>query len=379
MNKKVFYCYLIFLIFSISSLAIVLKINNNLSFNHILNLNADSDLEKYEGEVEHLFTHCLLAYPKLALNTTNPLSEHCDRDCLTPTEFKNMLNILYGNNYILIDINSVFEVVNGVAKKKPLFLPKGKKPLILSFDDVNYDSKKKNSGMVDKLILDLNNNIASYSQSLGLVSYDNEFLPILETFIKKHPNFSYKGARGLICLTGYDGILGYRTQKGSVNREQEIKKVTPLVKQLKKLGWKFACHSYGHYHMQSMSEYNLLKDIINWQTEVEPIIGKTNIYTYPYGDWEISNLKNEISNKHNILLKAGFKLFLGVGAKNYFSYIPIGTKETHTLFMDRKPIDGRTLRAFNKYYKHLFNTKYIYDHTNRTVSFNNNWAIAKNF
>lgn len=333
----------------------------------------NKNLVEYKGEIEHLFTHCLLAFPELALLPKNPLNADYDRDCLTPAEFKRILLSLYNNNYVLVDINSVYENVNTVCKKKTLYLPQGKKPLIFSFDDCNYDSKKSNSGMIDKIILDRNNNIATYTTKRQIserISYDNEFIPIMETFIKTYPDFSFNGARGVICLTGYDGILGYRTQKNNATSRYEIKKAQQVVTKLKKLGWTFACHSYGHYHMKTISDMEFAKEVYNWQNEVEPIIGKTAIYMYPYGEWEIENENGEICYKHQLLKNAGFELFCGVGAKNYFNYMPIGTNETHTLFMDRKPIDGRTLREFGDYYNHLFNCEEVYDHTNRTVPFN---------
>ena len=333
----------------------------------------NKNLVEYKGEIEHLFTHCLLAFPELALHPKNPLNADYDRDCLTPNEFKKILLSLYNNNYILIDINSIYENINGVCKKKTLYLPQGKKPLIFSFDDCNYDSKKSNSGMVDKIILDRNNNIATYTtkrQISDRISYDNEFIPIMEEFIKTYPDFSFNGARGIICLTGYDGILGYRTQKSNATSRYEIKKAQQVVTKLKKLGWTFACHSYGHYHMKEINDMEFAKEVYNWQNEVEPIIGKTNIYVYPYGEWEITTPNGDISYKHQLLKNSGFELFCGVGAKNFFSYLPLETNETHTLFMDRKPIDGQTLRCFGDYYKHLFNCEDVYDHTNRTVSFN---------
>ena len=40
-------------------------------------------------------------------------------------------------------------------------------------------------------------------------SYD--LVPILNDFIDEHPDFSYKGAKAIIALTGYEGIFGYRT------------------------------------------------------------------------------------------------------------------------------------------------------------------------
>lgn len=339
----------------------------NYNTNQIKNKN----LVEYNGDIEHLFTHCLLAFPEKALNPKNPLSKDFDRDCITPTEFKKILQSLYNNNYVLVDINSVYENVNGTVKKKTLYLPPNKKPLIFSFDDCNYDTKKKNKGMVDKIILDRNNNIATYTSKISIkkrIGYDNEFIPILENFVKTYPDFSHNGAKGVICLTGYDGILGYRTQKSNATSKYEIEKATKVVNRLKELGWKFACHSYGHYHMKEISDMEFSKELYNWQNEVEPIIGKTSIYVYPYGEWEIMD-NDKISYKHQQLLDAGFELFCGVGAKNFYNYMPFNSNDKHTLFMDRKPIDGRTLRTFGKYYEHLFNTEEIYDHTNRTIPF----------
>ena len=118
---------------------------------------------------------------------------------------------------------------------KKIKSPIGKKPLILSFDDVNYDSKKLHKGMVDKIILDDQNNFATLTTLNGreIISYNNEFIPILEDFIKTHPDFSIRGAKGTINLTGYDGILGYRTSSNNKkNRSEEIKKVKPIIKKL---------------------------------------------------------------------------------------------------------------------------------------------------
>lgn len=36
-------------------------------------------------------------------------------------------------------------------------------------------------------------------------------VPRLDAFLEEHPDGCYKGARGIIALTGYNGILGYRT------------------------------------------------------------------------------------------------------------------------------------------------------------------------
>ena len=36
-------------------------------------------------------------------------------------------------------------------------------------------------------------------------------VPLIDTFVKEHPDFSYHGRKGILAMTGYDGVLGYRT------------------------------------------------------------------------------------------------------------------------------------------------------------------------
>ena len=45
--------------------------------------------------------------------------------------------------------------------------------------------------MIDKIVLDNQGNLASYTKIKNVVdiSYDNEFVPILENFVKLHPDF----------------------------------------------------------------------------------------------------------------------------------------------------------------------------------------------
>ena len=326
---------------------------------------SQDDLVLYKGPVEHVFTHCLLADPELSFNKDNPMRKDYDIDCITKDEFKKALTNLYNNNYVLVDIYSIYHTKNGIAKKQHLYLPKGKKPLILSFDDVNYDHRKMSLGMIDKLILDKNGNLASFtSNKTPQINYDDEFVLIVENFIKKHPDFSFNNARGVLCLTGYDGILGYRIQHKNPNYKQEIKQVQPIVNKLKQLGWRFASHSFGHYHMKNISNEHFRQEVVSWQTQVEPIVGKTEIYVYPYGEWEIFDKDGNISYKHQLLQDAGFKLFCGVGIQPYFSYLP-NKKGNKVLFMDRTPFDGNTFRSKATMLKRLIDVNAVYDHSLR--------------
>lgn len=334
-----------------------------LIFVNLFGINS-SNLIAYNGDIEHLFTHCLIAYPEIAFDKNNSMSKHYANDCITKYEFKNIIESLYENNYILVDINDTFEIKENKAIKKTLYLPKNKKPLILSFDDVNYDRKKLGKGMVDKIILDKNNNIATETNFNGKkeIKYDNEFIPILESFIKKHKDFSFNGARATLNLTGYDGILGYRTNSGNKsNRKNEIESAKKVVKRLKDLGYTFASHSYGHYHMKKITNDHFRNELELWKNEVASIVGDTQIYVYPYGEWEIEH-DGGISEKHKLLNEYGFKLFCGVGIKPFFSYLPFNKNiKEKSLFMDRKPIDGFTIKNRATELEYLFNCSKIID------------------
>lgn len=343
-----------FIIFVVIILAFILLYPANMVF--------AEESYYYTTNVDHLFTHCLIAHPEIAFKENNHMKKHLDADCITATEFSTILNSLNENNYTLVSIKDCYEVKNGVAIKKKVKVKSGKKPLILSFDDVNYDSKKQGLGMVDKIIIDKNNILATQTKTNdGIeISYSNEFVTILENFINKHPDFSTNGAKGTINLTGYDGILGYRTSHTNTQtRKNEIESAKRVVQKLKNLGWTFASHSYGHYHMKKISNEKFKNELELWKNEVEPLVGKTDIYVYPYGEWEVFN-NGEISEKHQLLTNYGFKLFCGVGMKSFYSYLP-NKNSYKVLFMDRKCIDGNTLRANHPELKRFFNPLGILD------------------
>ena len=327
--------------------------------------------EFYETQtVEHLFTHCLIAYPEIAFQEDNPMRDNYNIDCITSNEFSRILESLYKNNYILVDINKTFKISKNGAIKTTIKVPKGKKALILSFDDVNYDHKKMGLGMVDKIILDESKNIASQTNINGKIDicYDKEFINILDNFVKKYPTFSLDGAKGTINLTGYDGILGYRTQaKNTKIRQSEIIQARKVVQKLKQNGWNFASHSYGHYHMNKIDEKEFEQELKAWKNEVEPIVGKTKVYVYPYGEWSVYE-NDKLCEKHKLLKKYGFEIFCGVGMKTFYSYLPTKSNEK-VLFMDRKCVDGSTLRKCDKNLLPFFNPKSVYDYTYRPASF----------
>ena len=317
----------------------------------------DTTLCKYSGYVEHLFIHALIAYPEILQQKNSATQKLYEKDCLTYIEFENILHRLYKNGYCLVNINKTFgQDKNGNIVRTSFNFPKCKKPFVLGVDDVVYDPKKSGNGMVDKIVIDDNGKIATETKINGkvCVSHSREFVSILENFIALHPDFSFENARATINLTGFCGILGYRTSHNNKKiREKEIEQAKPIIAKLKQLGYNFACHSYGHYHMKKVSTNHIKQDLLDWSNFVEPLIGKTDIFVFPYGEWELVE-GNQISPKQQLLFEYGFKLFCGVGIYPFFSYLPqnSGIKQKF-LFWDRKPLDGYTIKNRQKELNHL--------------------------
>ena len=169
----------------------------------------------YNGVVEHLFFHPVVAYPELAFDGDNQ-ANGIDDYMVTADEYKKILQSVYDKGYILVDINSVWSEVTGEdgqahMVKNTLYLPEGKKPLVLSFDDTNYYEYMLSNGFTWKLILGDDGKIASWGkdpQGNEVVSRDLDAIPILDKFVEEHPDFSPFGAKGLPESHGLRGHSG---------------------------------------------------------------------------------------------------------------------------------------------------------------------------
>jgi hypothetical protein len=319
--------------------------------------NEVEDLVVYDGPIEHIFFHPLIAYPELAFDNDS-LSQGYNDWFVTVKEFNRILDSLYQKDFILIDIKSIYEekVVKGkkVLTKKELLLPINKKPLIISIDDLNYYDYMIENGNVHKLIVDSEGNIATFSatpKGENVIAYDNEIIPIVDEFIKKHNDFSFQGAKGVIALTGYQGVLGYRTDNvDSPAYKSEKNEALKVIERLKETGWSFASHGYGHLDANKVSYNRLVKDTERWKNEVEPLIGPTPIYVYPYG----SRVETGDA-KYNYLVKSGFNVLCSVGPAPYKKMMP------NSIMMDRRHIDGMALRDQRSKLLDLFDSNEVID------------------
>ena len=373
LTKKLLTIFVIFfvisslVVFGCSIIQTMLNLNNfkantfrkETCFHATNNLNFPShELYNYDGEIFSLSFNTLMAFPEKALGDNNNLSASFDESKITTTEFKNILYELYKNNYVLISTNQIID--SKTLEQIPLKLPKNKKPILLVFDNVSYKSNYQNLGEIDKIIIDRNNNLATYTTKKSIqdrVAYDNEFILILENFIKQFPDFSFNGAKGIIFLTGENGILGYNTNHKNASSKYESKRVSEVIKKLKSLGWQFGCNNYSYKLDSSLSDMEFAKDLSLWNAEVSPLIGTTNLYAYPYGE------NDENSSKQELLITSGFKIFFECGDPN-----PI-QKVSDTYHFYYYKINGKALRENTQILDKLFTCEKVYDYHYRTVPF----------
>ncbi|GHU62065.1 hypothetical protein FACS189418_2790 [Clostridia bacterium] len=322
-----------------------------------IDLQSSAELVEFTGRVEHIFFHPLIYDPEVAFKRKD--AKDLDSWMVTVSEYKKMLNSIYQKDFILVHLSDIYQEQesNGSRKmlRKKLMLPKGKKPLVISYDDVNYYQYMRESGIVHKIILGEDQEIWDYSidqQGRIQISKERDVITILNEFVKTHPDFSWKGAKGTIGLTGFEGILGYHTFGDSPNRQSEIESVRPIIHQLKATGWDFASHTFGHPNLVNISLEKLKSDADRWQSEVEPLIGSTNILLYPYG----ADPQND-RQKMEYLIGKNFRLFCSVGKE---SYVDMNNRFS-VIFMDRRHPDGTTLRNHREEYLDLYDAVEVMD------------------
>ncbi len=240
------------------------------------------ELVKYEGQFYHVFFHSLIVYPELAFDG-DYMHEGYDMWMTTVSEFKNMLPQLYERGFILYSLADI-------KKDKEILLPPGKKPLIISIDDVCYYDYMKNDGFADRLVINEDGEVACEvrtPEGETIVTYDGDVMPILDQFVKEHPDFSYRGAKGVVAVTGYEGALGYRITdlegQELTDAQNEVKKIAGVMKEN---GWLFACHSYTHndYFKDGGVAYDTLAyDTQRWEDTIAEYVLEPDIYISPFG------------------------------------------------------------------------------------------------
>lgn len=357
---------------------------------------ADSKLVRYSKPetVTHIFFHSLI------VDTDRAFDGDFEQDgynmyMTTVEEFIGILNQMYDRGYVLISpYDLAHEVTNAdgttTFKYGDIRLPAGKTPFLMSQDDVNYYSymvgsgngknetpvfnDETNDGFACRIVIDKETGypVCEYVDADGNVHYgDYDLVPVLETFIQEHPDFSYHGARAILGVTGYEGVFGYRT-KPSYETElnamhdaglypytyaEEVQMAKEVAQCLRDHGWVLASHSYGHPAYGNLSAERVEQDSDKWENTVESIIGETDVILFPHGS-DIHTWRNYTFDnaKFAALYEDGFRYFFNVDSNTYWNQLG-----SNYFRGGRRNLDGFRMYHNPDKLSDLFDVKSVFD------------------
>lgn len=252
-----------------------------------------------------------------------------NKNFITVDEFKIILDQLYEGGYVLVSTeNMVTKGADGTFQANTIYLPEGKKPLIITQNQVNYyeymiDSNddhlpdKGGAGFASKLILDENGKLLNeYVDKNGnTLTGEYDLIPILNSFIQAHPDFSYQGARAIISVSGKEGVFGYRTQPGAKewlkeNYNTEVENAKKIVEAVRRDGYEIACYTYGNISYGANSLAAIQNDLRSWKNEVTPILGNVEILVYAQ-ESDVTRNTPYSGDIFNAMMDAGFRYYFG--------------------------------------------------------------------
>lgn len=305
-----------------------------------------NSLKPYDlNKITHVFFHTLVIDESKAFDGDSDESGY-NQVMTTKDEFLKILQSMYDKGFVLVRLHDIAHEVTGEdgtvhMERGNILLPEGKKAFVMSQDDVCYYKYMDGDGFAYRMIIGEDGKptceMKMEDGSISTGSYD--LVPILEDFIKEHPDFSYKGARAVIAFTGYEGILGYRTASSystSPTFDQDCQDAAAVAQCLRDNGWELASHSWGHRDLGKIEYEKFVTDSNKWENEVESLIGPTDIILFPFGadvgDWHPYTHEN---NRFQYLWDLGFRYFCNVDSSQY--WVQIGTDFVR---QGRRNLDG---------------------------------------
>lgn len=346
----------------------------------------DAKLVTYKqmDTIPHVFFHSLIVDTSRAFDGDEDQAGY-NQYMTTCDEFWKMMEIMYERGFVLVSPYDVaYEVqgengasfVNGVIR-----LPEGKKPFLMSQDDVNYYSymigtgsgkgetpifaDTHGDGFASRIVIGEDGYpTCEYMDKDGNITYgDYDLVPLLEKFIQEHPDFSYHGARAILGVTGYEGVFGYRTKPsyeaalGTERYQKECEDAKKVAQCLKDHGWILASHSYGHPRYGSIDASRVETDSDKWEATVQPIIGDCDILIYPNGSDIAGIEKYTFDNaKFKALYEDGYRYFFNVDS--HTSWVQVGPNYYRG---GRRNLDGYRMWYNPKKLDDLFNVEDVFD------------------
>lgn len=343
--------------------------------------NEKSQLVEYPHEkITHIFFHSLIQDAELAFDSSKG-NEAMGYNLVMTTvnEFNKIIESMYEKDFVMVSMHDICTFdENGNRIDKKIMLPPEKKAFVLSQDDLNYYHFQDGDGIATKLIIDKDGKVKNeYITRKGeTVIGDYDVVPIIDTFVEEHPGFSYKGHKGMLALTGYNGVLGYRTdsvyntlQDLDIDQEQflqansdfdydkEVEEAKKVADAMKKSGWEFASHTWGHITVPNTDMARLDTDCGKWKSYVESIVGPTDVLIFPNGsDLAGTEEYDSYNERFNYLSQLGFRIFCPVDSTMYWQQ-----KGDNYFRMSRRNLDGYRMFHNPELLKDLFDVSQVFD------------------
>ena len=259
--------------------------------------------------IPNLSFHVLIADPSRAY--ADSLASSYKTNFITTEQFSSILDQLHAGGYVLVNLDSFLtETTDGNPTVHPIYLPEGKKPIMITETLVNYfaymvdsdnDGKAdaKGAGFANKLILQDGKVQAAYVDATGneLVG-DYDLVPILNSFIEANPDFSYHGAKAILAVTGDEGVFGWRN----------VSEAKDVVDALRADGYQIASNSYGNLNYGASSMDAVKADLSKWKQDVAPALGDVDILVVARG-----GAMAPTSSQFQAVRDAGFRYILDAG------------------------------------------------------------------
>ena len=273
--------------------------------------------------ITNLSFHVLIADADRAYADRNYGSSY-KKNFITTDQFSAILESLYANNYVLVTLDDVIEAAtdangNTTYVAKPLYLPAGKTPIMLTETLVNYfgymvDSNNDGApdagagGFAHKLVIQSGKVKAEYIDAAGSTQVgDYDLVPILDSFVEAHPDFSYHGSKAILAVTGSEGIFGWRTNKdGSLaDGARDVAEV------LRATGYQIACNSYSNQDYGTTSLTGISAELDKWTQEITPILGEVDIMVIARGgSIAVPENLNGSNSRFALLCESGYRYII---------------------------------------------------------------------
>lgn len=304
--------------------------------------------------IPNLSFNTLMADVTLA-QTDSENGDAFSQNYITCSEFSAILQKLYDGGYVLVSPYDIASVNNNAIAAGTLYLPQGKKPIVLTLSGANYYSEMEACrGFASKLVLDssgkLTNELVQADGSVTQGSLD--FIPILSDFVAEHPDFSYHGARAIVAVSGYEGMFGY----GSAAE------ATDVIEAVKAEGYDFACYTYDEKKYGDLTAGDIEADLVKWTAQVEPHLGDVDILVYPYGS-DFTEDSSYSGAEYSVLSSHGFRYLIGTDSST-----PTWGKITDAFMLQtRRWVNGTGLAYRAERYEDLFTASAVFDQTRQAV------------